>query len=53
MEPPWGSPLSPVIADVVMRDLETYCLRKIDRLPKTVETFMIYAIYVLLNLNIN
>jgi len=27
---PMGSPLSPVIADIVMQDLETYCLNKIN-----------------------
>jgi len=27
---PMGSPLSPVIADIVMRDLENYCLRKLN-----------------------
>jgi len=27
---PMGSPLSPIIADVVMRDLEIYCLNKIN-----------------------
>jgi len=27
---PMGSPLSPVIADIVMRDLETYCLNSIN-----------------------
>jgi len=30
---PMGSPLSPVIADVVMRDLETECLTKINCQP--------------------
>jgi len=37
---PMGSPLSPVLADVVMEDLELYCLKKLDF---TVHTYYRYV----------
>jgi len=29
---PMGFPLSPILADIVMEDLETHCLQKLDLL---------------------